>query len=309
MKNITRQWKNKGKFFDDEFLQDIRLLIAFAATAKNIEICGWDGTGEPTITNRLISLNGANKDNLDGQTFTLESDYKKSPVCYCQTNGKPYDNVVCAILLKALEQDYIYDLYPSRENSNNGEDFLRDFEEYKNKRMSMLNQIDNSKTEGTTTAEKVTEETYTTTEKEIPKTEPETALIQDLGFFEQLLIEYKKSDDLEGNIKSLLIAMYTENEGSFFGELYNLNKLYLDSSLAENSVQSQIPLTHIDLMELLTNYPDEILTRITKSEDPALISTSEYVVLNTDGTFSASNESEYIRIAKSNLFTIFADYR
>ena len=296
MEITTREWKNRGRFFSDEFLQEVRLLIAFACTNKDIQICGWDGTGEATITNRLISLNGCRKDNLDAQTFTLESDYKKSPKCYCKTNGRPYDAVVSAILIKAMEYDYIYDMYPSRANSLNGETLLKDYNDYKNHRSSIV-------------YKNIDDNDFTEKRKEVfePVQSMETSLINDLGFFEQLLIEYKEADDLEDNIKSLLIAMYTNNESSFFGELYNLNKLYLDSSLEENDVRTRIPLTHTDLIELLTNYPDEILTKITRSESPANVNSSEYVILNTNGTFSPSTENEYIEIAKSNLLTIFAN--
>lgn len=66
--------------------------------ASDVSICGWDGTGEPEITDSVISLNGDESLGEDLETFSLGS-----PVAWsCKTQYRPYDEVVTAILVAAF---------------------------------------------------------------------------------------------------------------------------------------------------------------------------------------------------------------
>ena len=65
----------------------------------DIVIRGWDGTGKPLITNEKIKLNGDGENGLDHETFEFSVTKYDSKWGFCKTARKPYDTVVCAILL------------------------------------------------------------------------------------------------------------------------------------------------------------------------------------------------------------------
>lgn len=84
-------------------LRSDKFLAEFAQKAielTNVKICGGDGTGEPTVTENSIVLNGDATMGLDHETFAVEGD---SNFQFCKTARKPYDEVVTAILLAAMK--------------------------------------------------------------------------------------------------------------------------------------------------------------------------------------------------------------
>lgn len=67
----------------------------------DIKICGWDGTGEPTITKESIMFNGDEAEGLDHETFSLYGDCGKFN--FTKTARKPYDILVKAVLMYATD--------------------------------------------------------------------------------------------------------------------------------------------------------------------------------------------------------------
>jgi hypothetical protein len=66
-----------------------------------IKICGWDGTGKPEFTSKLVSFNGNEDQNLNHETFSVAFD--SDEWSFCKTAQKPYDLLVCACLIAAKE--------------------------------------------------------------------------------------------------------------------------------------------------------------------------------------------------------------
>jgi hypothetical protein len=64
-----------------------------------LAIRGWDGEGEPEINGRVISFNGDG--DLAHETFCLAR--RGYGFQFCKTARKPYDLIVCAVLLAAME--------------------------------------------------------------------------------------------------------------------------------------------------------------------------------------------------------------
>jgi hypothetical protein len=71
-----------------------------AARLGDVEICGWDGTGEPVVDGDEIRLNGSGRLDLDHETFALER--TGNGFSFCKTARKPYDPVVAGILARAV---------------------------------------------------------------------------------------------------------------------------------------------------------------------------------------------------------------
>lgn len=68
----------------------------------SVKICGWDGTGDPEITEGRIAFNGDASTEDDYETFSIESE--EQGFSFCKTSGvRPYDAVVCAVLLRAAD--------------------------------------------------------------------------------------------------------------------------------------------------------------------------------------------------------------
>lgn len=81
----------------DEFVEDVKTL--HKALPENLVIKGWDGTGDPTFGEEVISFNGDGSKGLDHETLYIEKgDLEWS---FCKTNHKPYDLFVMAVLLAA----------------------------------------------------------------------------------------------------------------------------------------------------------------------------------------------------------------
>lgn len=64
---------------------------------SNVPIAGWDGHGEPEITEQLIRFNGLAPSD-DYETFQL---IPAGTVDFCKTGRQPYDEIVTAILIRA----------------------------------------------------------------------------------------------------------------------------------------------------------------------------------------------------------------
>ncbi|KAK6515544.1 hypothetical protein TWF506_007875 [Arthrobotrys conoides] len=92
-------------------LKDITHLL----TTTPIKIRGPLGTGQPIITPEQISLNGEAEGEGSHESLRLSID-KDIPFNFCKTARKPYDTVVCAILLRCL----YYNPPPAFEVSSDG---------------------------------------------------------------------------------------------------------------------------------------------------------------------------------------------
>lgn len=94
----THYWNPMELEVDAELAEEARAIVA----ASDVEIAGWDGTGEPEIREGLISLNGAGRKGCE--SFVLRDDDETGFEC-CKTGANPYDEVVGAILLAASERN------------------------------------------------------------------------------------------------------------------------------------------------------------------------------------------------------------
>ena len=71
--------------------------IVEQAQSSGVTICGWDGTGEPELTDELISLNGTDRNDCGYETFLVKKN-EDDNFNFCKTARKPYDSVVVSIL-------------------------------------------------------------------------------------------------------------------------------------------------------------------------------------------------------------------
>lgn len=82
----------------NEFQKDAEVLITFAQTDLGIVLISNDKNGV-IINNERINLNGDESKGLDHETFYLSQD--DGSFNFCKTAYKPYDLVVCSLLLLA----------------------------------------------------------------------------------------------------------------------------------------------------------------------------------------------------------------
>lgn len=61
-----------------------------------LKLCGGNGDGEPIFNENMIVFNGDAEHDLDHETFAV---FPKKFKDFCKTNRKPYDLMVCAVLL------------------------------------------------------------------------------------------------------------------------------------------------------------------------------------------------------------------
>lgn len=93
-------------------VETIRKVIALSG----VEIYGWDGHGDPEISDSLISLNGCGDTNEDHESFVVELNEKvyededlrkwqsmRPGFGFCKTARKHYDLVVCCSLIALSE--------------------------------------------------------------------------------------------------------------------------------------------------------------------------------------------------------------
>lgn len=93
----THYWQHTTIAPDDwqALVTDAQLLINEAGIA----LAGGDGTGEPEFSDKIITFNGRAAQDEDYETFELSSD--EETFAFCKTDRRPYDLIVCAILLRA----------------------------------------------------------------------------------------------------------------------------------------------------------------------------------------------------------------
>ena len=93
---------------------------------KPIKLFGWNGTGEPVITENEIAFNGDGSEDLDHETFRIM--LNKLNHDFCKTARKPYDLPVCLCLLSLKNN------IPSFSLSSDGgkEDWTEPLEIYRN---------------------------------------------------------------------------------------------------------------------------------------------------------------------------------
>jgi len=63
---------------------------------NDIVLRGGDGSGSPDFTNEFICFNGDGSKGLDHETFYFDG---VTDFTFCKTNHKPYDLIVCLILI------------------------------------------------------------------------------------------------------------------------------------------------------------------------------------------------------------------
>ena len=82
-------------------VSDMRALLNKLPEEPATIICGGMGTGEPEITDEQIVLNGDGAADLDHETFLLTriDAGETKGFRYCKTAYKPYDILVCGILM------------------------------------------------------------------------------------------------------------------------------------------------------------------------------------------------------------------
>jgi len=80
------------------FTADVKRIILMA-THAGIALAGPMGTGDPEVSDARISLNGSEERGGDFETFEVTTDGTEYD--FCKTGLRPYDQVVCAILLAA----------------------------------------------------------------------------------------------------------------------------------------------------------------------------------------------------------------
>lgn len=102
----TRYWERTAKPMDESFV-DFCNAVFDTCKKLGIKICGWEGTGKPTVTEKAILFNGNAKQDLDHESFILNNETGFS---FCKTAKKPYDYAVRTILREAFVRGYITEL-------------------------------------------------------------------------------------------------------------------------------------------------------------------------------------------------------
>lgn len=101
----TRYWERTDKPITQEFVDEVKRIIE-DATQKGITICGWDGTGEPTVTLTEISFNGK-APHMDCETMFISNDETEIGYGFCKTARMPYDYVVKRVLIEAEKEGLV----------------------------------------------------------------------------------------------------------------------------------------------------------------------------------------------------------
>ena len=71
----------------------------YATKDADTKLCGWDGTGAPIFSIDRICFNGDAEYEVDHETFLIGPE--ETEWNFCKTARKPYDLMVCAMLLLA----------------------------------------------------------------------------------------------------------------------------------------------------------------------------------------------------------------
>lgn len=79
------------------FVDEVKDIVTLAQD-DGITLAGYDGTGEPIVTDDKIALNGSSALGQEYESFVLPTD----GFGFCKTAHRPYDAVVTAILVSAI---------------------------------------------------------------------------------------------------------------------------------------------------------------------------------------------------------------
>lgn len=95
----THYWnlKKKPSNYKEGWLNvqlDIQKILR--VKSNDIILRGGDGSGSPEFTNELICFNGDGSKGLDHETFYFDG---VTDFSFCKTARKPYDLIVCLILI------------------------------------------------------------------------------------------------------------------------------------------------------------------------------------------------------------------
>lgn len=100
---FTHYFKQNKPVSDQQwqaFKQDAQVVIDHAQKNLKIVLMSNDSNGV-LLNDERVNLNGDERYDLDHETFYLEKDYRDFN--FCKTARKPYDLVVCSLLLLAHE--------------------------------------------------------------------------------------------------------------------------------------------------------------------------------------------------------------
>ena len=101
--SFTRYWKRTDKEIDQDVVDMAKKIIDYAENNYHIKLAGLDGCGSPRINTGNIMFNGDVRNGEACEGFSLNSIfYSDTDLLHCETNRRPYDIVVNA-MLKMLE--------------------------------------------------------------------------------------------------------------------------------------------------------------------------------------------------------------
>lgn len=108
----TNYWERTEKPITEDFVKAVKDIIK-ESERLGINICGWNGSEEPTITTNVIAFNGDKNFDLEHEPFLLNN--VKTGFAFCKTVRKPYDWTVKEVLATAEAYGLVTDV------SNDGE--------------------------------------------------------------------------------------------------------------------------------------------------------------------------------------------
>lgn len=96
----THYWTQNRDFTDSEW-QKITEFMHKATENLPFKVCGGWGDGDPVINDTIIQFNGSEEAGQDYETMSLNKNGRGFN--FCKTEFRPYDLLVCALLLAATE--------------------------------------------------------------------------------------------------------------------------------------------------------------------------------------------------------------
>jgi hypothetical protein len=132
----THYWRKVLELDQDkfnQFVEDCKEIIKYAKKEFDINICNWEGIGEPEYTSEFVSFNGDHSKDDGCETFRftrkaeLEYANEYGLVFDCtKTARNPYDCVVTACLI-AAKYHFDKDIYISSDGSDEPEMWINGF--------------------------------------------------------------------------------------------------------------------------------------------------------------------------------------
>lgn len=115
----TRYWERTDKPYDEEFIDEVKRIIA-KCTQNKITICDGHGEGSPIVTMEKIAINGDGSRGLEHETFFIANptyEHFETGFDFCKTALKPYDYAVREILKIAEEKGIVTNVSDDGENT------------------------------------------------------------------------------------------------------------------------------------------------------------------------------------------------